>query len=123
VAKAEVTDAAAAAQGFERAAAFYQRAILLDPGYVNALYGLAVLDALELSRPAQAEVLLEQILAREKKNVDALALLARLRYSAGRLEEAAELYQRLADSTQAARLKSQALANKRTIEEELYGRK
>jgi tetratricopeptide (TPR) repeat protein len=123
MAKAEVTDAAAAAQGLARAEAFYQRAIFLDPGYVNALYGLAVLNALELSRPGQAELLLDQVLAREKKNIDALALLARLRYAGGRLEEAAELYQRIADSTQAPRLKSQALANKRTIEEELYARK
>lgn len=122
-AKVSVTDAAAAADGLARAEAFYRRAVFLDPGYVNALYGLAVLYALELSRPADAEPLLQAILQREKKNIDALALLARIRYAAGRLEEAAELYQRIADTTQAGRLKAQALANKKAVEEELYGRK
>jgi tetratricopeptide (TPR) repeat protein len=123
MAKAEVIDSAAAAGGLSRAEAYYRRAVFLDPGYVNALYGLAVLYALELGRPAEAEPLLQAILSREKKNIDALALLARVRYAAGRLEEAAELYQRIADTTTAGRLKSQALENKRAIEEELYGRK
>ena len=123
LAKAALTDPAAAAEGLARAETFYRRAIFLDPGAVNALYGLAVLYALELGRPVEAEPLLQAILEREKKNIDALALLARLRYADGRLEEAAEFYQRIADTTQAGRLKAQALANKRAIEEELYGRK
>ena len=123
LAKASVTDSTAAADYLTRAEAFYRRAIFLDPGYVNALYGLAVLYALEMSRPAEAEPLVHTILQQEKKNIDAMALLARIRYGAGRLEEAAELYQRIADTTQAGRLKAQALANKKAIEEELYGRK
>jgi cytochrome c-type biogenesis protein CcmH/NrfG len=123
MAKASVTDGAAAAEGLSQAEAFYRRAIFLEAGYVNALYGLAVLYAIELSRPADAEPLLQAILQKEKKNIDALALLARIHYAGGRLEEAAEFYQRIADSTQASRLKAQALANKKAIEEELYGRK
>lgn len=123
MAKAEVTDSAAAAGDLLRAETFYRRAIFLDPGYVNALYGLAVLCAMELGRPADAEPLLQAILQKEKKNVEALFLLARIRYAAGRHEEAIEIYQRIADTTQAGRLKAQALANKNAIEEELYGRK
>jgi cytochrome c-type biogenesis protein CcmH/NrfG len=121
--KAAVLDAGAAAAGLARAEAYYRRAVSLEPGYVNALYGLAVLYALELDRPADAEPLLTAILEREKKNIDALALLARIRYAAGRLEEAAELYQRIADTTTAGRLKAQALENRKAIEEELYGRR
>ena len=123
MAKAEVTDSAAAAGDLLRAETLYRRAIFLDPGYVNALYGLAVLCAMELGRPADAEPLLQAILQKEKKNVEALFLLARIRYAAGRHEEAIEIYQRIADTTQAGRLKAQALANKNAIEEELYGRK
>ena len=123
MAKAELADEAAAAEDLRRAEAFYRRAIFLEPGYVNALYGLAVLYTMELGRPAEAEPLLQAMLAKEKKNVDALFLLARIRYSAGRPEEAVEIYQRIADTTQASRLKAQALANKSAIEEELYGRR
>jgi len=123
MAKAEVTDSAAAAEDLLRAETFYRRAIFLDPGYVNALYGLAVLYAMELGRPVDAEPLLQTILQKEKKNVEALFLLARIRYAAGRHEQAIEIYQRIADTTQAGRLKAQALANKNAIEEELYGRK
>jgi cytochrome c-type biogenesis protein CcmH/NrfG len=123
MAKAELADEAASAEDLSRAEMFYRRAIFLEPGYVNALYGLAVLYAMELGRPVDAEPLLQTIVAKEKKNVDALFLLARIRYSAGRPEEAIEIYQRIADTTQASRLKGQALANKSAIEEELYGRK
>ncbi len=122
MAKAELADEAAAREDLRRAELYYRRAIFLEPGYVNALYGLAVLYAMELGRPADAEPLLQTILAKEKKNTDALFLLARIRYGAGRLEEAIEIYQRIADTTQASRLKAQALENKKTIEEELYGR-
>jgi cytochrome c-type biogenesis protein CcmH/NrfG len=123
MAKAELTDEAAAAEDLRRAEIFYRRAIFLEPGNVNALYGLAVLYAMELGRPADAEPLLKAIVAKEKKNVEALFLLARIRYSAGRPEEAIEIYKRIADTTQASRLKAQALANKSAIEEELYGQK
>ena len=59
MAKASVTDSTAAADYLARAEAFYRRAIFLDPGNVNALYGLAVLYALEMSRPAEAEPLVQ----------------------------------------------------------------
>lgn len=123
MAKAELVDQAAAAEHIRRAETYYRRAIFLEPGYVNALYGLAVLYSMELGRPAEAEPLLLTIIAKEKKNVDALFLLARIRYSAGRAEEAIEIYQRIADTTQASRLKAQALENKNAIEEELYGQR
>ncbi len=122
LAKADVTKPKEATDLLSQAEAYYKRAIALDPAYVNAMYGLAVLYAIELARLEDAEPLLNQVLSREKKNLDAMFLLARVYYQRGRPEEALELYNRIIDANPPERIKSQAEANKKKIEEELYGR-
>jgi len=119
-AKGLVTDAAEQARLFARSEAAYRRAIFLDPTYVNALYGLAVLLALELGRPAEAEPLLETALKREPKNLDALFLLGRIAYGDGRFEDAVEAYDRILATRPPERLRDQAEQNVRQAKEALY---
>jgi tetratricopeptide (TPR) repeat protein len=120
--KAEVMDQKKMDADLAAAEKYYQRAVFLEPTYVNALYGLAVLYAVELGRPQDAEPLLKQILDREAKNLDALFLLARVEYQLARPEQAIDIYNRIMDANPPAAIKSKAEDNKRTIQEELYGR-
>jgi tetratricopeptide (TPR) repeat protein len=120
MAKAEVADNARMTVLYSRAEASYRRAISLDPGYVKALYGLAVLYAFELNRPADAVPPLERALEKEKKNLDAMFLLARVDYTLGRAEAAVELYDRIAAAAPPGPLKQQAEANRDRIRQEQY---
>ncbi len=120
MAKAEVADPARVTVLFSRAEASYRRAISLDPGYVNALYGLAVLYAFELDRPADAVPLLDTVLTKEKKNLDAMFLLARVDYTLGRLDAALAEYDRILASSPSEPLKKQAEANRDQVRQEQY---
>lgn len=102
----------------ETAESSYLRAILLDPAYVQALYGLAILYAFELGREADALPLTQKILDREKDNVDALFLLGRLQYSLGRPEEALAAYDRILNIPAAGSRRDEARRNRRLILEE-----
>jgi cytochrome c-type biogenesis protein CcmH/NrfG len=106
-----------------RAEALYQRALALDPGYEDALYGLAVLDLFELDRGQEAEALLDRILAKDPRNTEARFLLANLYSRTGRPEQAAEQYGVIAENTKAKAEREQALENQRRIEEELHGQR
>jgi tetratricopeptide (TPR) repeat protein len=121
LAKAEVTKPKEAQELFMQSEAFYKRALSLDPAYMDAMYGLAVLYATELGMPEEAEPLVRNILAREKKNIDAMFLLARILYQRARPEEAIAVYDDILALNQPDKIKSQAQANKTKIEEELYG--
>ena len=121
MAKADVTDQKTMEAGLTAAEEYYTRAIFLDPTYVNALYGLSVLYAVELGQEEEAEPLLKKILALEPKNLDALFLLARTEYSLGRPEQAIDYYNRIIDTNPPAAIKTKAEDNKRQIQEELYG--
>jgi len=120
-AKGLVADAAGQARLYARSEAAYRRAIFLDPTYVAALYGLAVLLALELGRPAEAEPLVAAVLEREPKNLDALFLLGRIAYAGGRYEDAVDCYDRILATRPPERLAAQAEQNRRQAKEALFG--
>jgi len=109
------------ARWLDRAEKLYRRALDLDPGYVDALYGLSALLVFELNRPAEAETLLERILAIEERNLDALFLLGNVYYRLGRLEAAMDTYREAAAATKVPERRDQALDNAQRIERELYG--
>ena len=105
----------------ERSESLYRRAIELDPIYSDALYGLSVLLIFELNRGIEAEILLKTLLSRETKHIEAMFLLGNVCYSLGRLEEAIEIYDKISRTTTVEEKKREALANKKRIEDELYG--
>ena len=114
-------DAEARSLWLERSEGLYRRAVELDPGYVDALYALAVLLALELGRPEEAEALVQRILEAEAGNVEAMFLLGNVYYRMGRLEEALVVYREIEQKTTVSQRREEALANQRKIREELYG--
>jgi len=120
VAKSRI-EGAPGQEWLERSEAFYLHALELDPIYIQALYGLAVLLVFELNRPEAAEPYLLRILMKEKKNTDAMFLLANVYYRSGRLEEALEVYSNIAETTKIEERARQAAENKKKIEEELHG--
>ena len=102
---------------YARAEAYYRRAIALDGNYVNALYALAVLYVFEMELPLEAEPLLDTIVARQARNVQAMALLARVYAATGRLDEAARMYGQVADTTGDSELRREAIRNRDLVRE------
>jgi tetratricopeptide (TPR) repeat protein len=105
----------------ERADSHYKRAIELDPSYVEAMYGLAVLDTFELGNLADAERLARKVLTLRARHDEALFLLGNILYRTGRLPEAITIYKQLADNAQTDAIRKDALANKSRIEKEMRG--
>ncbi len=98
----------------------YLRAIELQGDYVRALYGLAVLYSFELNEPEKAIAMVSRALEIEKKNTDAMFILARSLYMTGRNEEAAELYDTISSITKDDRKKEAARQNKALVLEKGY---
>lgn len=93
----------------------YRRALELDESYVDALYGLAILYAFELEQPREALPLLERLLQHERRNVDAMFLLARVYAAVGRVEDAVEMYDRIIETTQIPARKQRARENRQRL--------
>ncbi len=98
---------------------YYKRAIELRPQYRSALYGLAVLYLFELESPDEAEPHLNRLLELRPSNWEAQFLKARMRVMQGRLEEAIEVYDRIAADASASGQREAALRNKRELQESL----
>ncbi|MBA7575157.1 hypothetical protein ES708_16978 [subsurface metagenome] len=105
----------------ERSVTLYRRAIDLDPGYADSLYGLSVLYVFELERPEEAEALLETMLTVESKEIEGRFLLAGVYYRLGKLEQALELYKEIESLSEVEQKRQEARDNKKRIEDELYG--
>ncbi len=100
---------------FRRSEQAYRRSITLDPGYVDALYGLSVLYVFELDRPADAEPHLERLLAEEPRRTDARFLLARVYVATGRISDAVEIYGEIVETTSDEEQRRRALENQRSL--------
>jgi tetratricopeptide (TPR) repeat protein len=105
---------------FNKAQRYYRRALEIDPRYVDALYGLSILYIFELDRILEAEPLLETILEKESKNVDAMFLLARVYVFSGRIEEAVDLYDTIIKTAGSPEKKQRARENKESVLEGAY---
>ncbi|MCR5612566.1 tetratricopeptide repeat protein [Treponema sp.] len=105
----------------------YKRAIKIDERYTRALYALAVLYEFEFTeqeRTDEAIPLLETVVSIEKKNLDALTLLARCYYRTYQFDKAVEVYDRIIETTNvparkqmAKDFKEQVLKTKAEFEE------
>ena len=94
---------------------YYLRALSLDPGYTEALYGLSVLYIFELNRPFDAEPLLERLLAGGSSNFSAMFLLARVKILRGETDAAEELYSTIEEKAPDEETKQKAKDNRMRI--------
>ncbi|MBI9105120.1 MAG: tetratricopeptide repeat protein [Spirochaetales bacterium] len=94
---------------------YYLRAITLDPGYNEALYGLSVLYIFELNRPLDAEKLLERLVNLSRTHYNAMFLLARVKILRGDLEAAVDLYSRIEENAKDDEVRKKAAANRQKL--------
>ncbi len=99
----------------ELAEDYYLRALTLDPGYKEALYGLSVLYIFELNRPLDAEQLLERLISRSGNRYDAMFLLARVKIVKGDIEGAVDLYSDIEENAKDDEVRNQAHNNRRAL--------
>jgi tetratricopeptide (TPR) repeat protein len=110
-----VLDKAESGDYLTHAEDYYLRAISLDPGYKEALYGLSVLYIFELNRPLDAEQLLERLVSRSSSHYDGMFLLARVKIIKGDIEAAVDLYADIEENAKDDEIKKQASANRRQL--------
>ncbi|MDC7228561.1 MAG: tetratricopeptide repeat protein [Spirochaetales bacterium] len=91
---------------------YYLRALQIDPGYTEALYGLSVLYIFELNRPLDAEPLLERLLSGGSANFNAMFLLARVKILRGETDAAEELYSTIEEKAPDDETKQKAKDNR-----------
>ncbi len=113
--------AAERARYLDLAESAYLRAIELEPRYVRALYGVSVLYVFEMEKPEQAIRHLTTALEVEKKNVDAMFVLARAYFMAGKAEEAVSLYDTIVTLTKDGNKLQSARENRAFVLEHAYG--
>ncbi|MBN2532460.1 MAG: tetratricopeptide repeat protein [Spirochaetales bacterium] len=98
----------------------YKRALELDPYYVDALYGYSILLIIELDRANEGIEYVKKILEKEKKNTNALFLLARAYYQIGDYEQALDNYDRILDITQSVQVKEKVRILKEQVKDKQY---
>jgi tetratricopeptide (TPR) repeat protein len=101
------------------AEAYYKKAIVLDPQYVDALFAYSVLLVFDLNRPHEAEEYLDGILQEEKNNMDAKLLLAGVYYMDARFEDALDMLNDVIVNSKVQNRIDEAMAFKERIESEL----
>ena len=90
----------------------YLRAIQIEDRYVRALYGIGVLYVFELDEPEKAIPHLEKALTIDTKNLDAMFVLARAYYSNYEFQKAADMYDKIIETTKSEETKKTAEENK-----------
>lgn len=93
----------------------YLRAIQIEPRYVRALYGLAVVYVYELDESEKAIPYLETLLTIDKGHTDAMFVLARAYYTNYEFDKAVDIYDKIIATTKDPQKKSDAEANKQTV--------
>lgn len=117
-AKAHVADGSY--QEFIRQAEeYYQIALRIDPDYVEALYGIAVLYAFELEDPDTAMDYVQRLLAREPNHTGGAFLKGNVLVQLGRLEEAFDVYDRLSSNAPEPEQRQRARENRELLLQEL----
>jgi len=94
----------------------YLRALELDITYTRPMYGLGVLYAFELDRPADAIVQMERYLQINTSDFSAMFILARAYFMIQNYQKAIETYERIAERTRNKDIKEEALINRDFIQ-------
>ena len=98
----------------------YLRAIQIEDRYVRALYGIGVLYVFELDEPAKAIPHLEKAIGIDTKNIDAMFVLARAYYSNYDFQKAADMYDKIIETTKSEDTKKTAEENKKIALDAAY---
>jgi tetratricopeptide (TPR) repeat protein len=106
---------------FTLAETAYLRALELDSEYAKPMYGLGILYAFELDRPAAAVPYLEHYLKLLPNDISVMFVLARSYYMTGNNEGAVELYDRIISRTKDQKVKTEAQNNREYIRGQMYG--
>ena len=93
----------------------YKYALVINPKYTRALYGIAVVYDMEYSQPEKAIPHLEKLLSIEKKNLDAMVLLAQCYYETFQFDRAVEIYDRIIETTNVEARKELARQTKEQV--------
>ncbi|MCR5289603.1 MAG: tetratricopeptide repeat protein [Treponema sp.] len=100
----------------------YKQAIQLEPKYVRALLGLSILYVNEFHTSDKAIPLLELVLSVDKKNIDAMFLLAGAYYATGMFDESVAMYDTLIATSKSDANKKIAEENKRAVLNAAYAK-
>jgi len=106
---------------FEKAEQYYNRAVEIDPDYVEAHYGLAIIYVYELDRPGAALPHLLRIKEIQKSNIENLFVLAAAYFQLGEYNKAILEYDAIETTSNSEEIKNQARANKERILKEYNG--
>lgn len=101
----------------------YLQALSLDPKYYRAMYGLGVLYVFTLDECDKAIPHLEKFLETQKKDTNAMFVLARAYYVTGEGDKAVALYDRIIELKPNAAKVKEAEANKKKVLEVMSSRK
>ena len=89
----------------------YLRALEIDSSYTRPMYGLGILYAFELDRPADAITHLENLLTFHPSDINAMFVLARAYFMTGQNQRAVDMYDRIISSTRDRNIREEALNN------------
>lgn len=122
-ASAELGGGAASMEAWLRAAeGSYLQSIEIDDRNTKSLYALSVLYSYELVDYEAAVSTIERYLAIVTRDADAYLLYGRSLYGAGRLQDAADAFDKVIAYTKIEEKKKLAADNKKQILDELYGK-
>lgn len=93
----------------------YLQAIKIEPTYVRALYGLGVLYVFELDEAQKAIPHLEKLLTVDKKNIDAMMVLATAYYMNYEFDKSIEMYDKIILTSKSAETRAIAQGNKQQV--------
>ncbi len=98
----------------------YLRALEIDPKYYRAMYGIGVLYVFELDQPNDAIPYLERFLETQKRDSDAMFVLARAYYQTYQFDKAVVLYDQIISLNPNAEKTAEAKANKKIVLDAQY---
>lgn len=99
----------------------YLEAIRIEPKYVRALYGLAVLYVFELDESEKAIPYLETLLSVDTGHTDAKFVLANAYYRNGLVQKAIDLYDDIEKTSKSPEARAAAQENKQRALDASYG--
>lgn len=100
----------------------YLRALELDDRNARTLYGLSLLYVFDMKEYEKAISLLEKLITIEKKNFDALFVLAGAYYAVGEGEKAVAIYERIPTMTKSKEIIASAESLKKQVLDSVYSK-